>query len=436
MSTQWRSGSGLREAQRTLAGAKDSQIERVVAVIDSMAERGAADQLIAPLRPLLARIRPPRPLRFTRLLFLALDPLIVDAPRWRRGGLTVPRTALEPLAQSVREGMEEELRTAIDRLIINRTTRDSEIVREAGALLWPAASRILCAAPPASAWSATGLPATDYEPLARAIGTALAHASPLRELTDQKPSSQAACEKALEPFLRAAVLHGDQTLGRVVALVLDAMPDAAPVLRLAGAAAGLSDSAVRKAADRGSELLLDRLESDGGARSVSGPTLAEAGDAIRRLAVFLDGIEHDAASPERRSRIAQIRGQVQASCNTRFASALKSDLLDRLQDADAAPSNEMMAQLEITARDLRRLESAARRVGGGDSYDALLRRVSQELASQRTGAGLSLADRVRMIEILTGPDEALALFAAERDGGDTVGSLGQGQDETRSQAIA
>src|SRR6185437_13356228 len=91
-----------REMQRNLIAARDEQITRVVAVVDALADRSAADALIAPLRPRLQQLRPPRPIRLARLLFLPLDPLIVPAPRWRPGDPLVPRTALTPLADLVR----------------------------------------------------------------------------------------------------------------------------------------------------------------------------------------------------------------------------------------------------------------------------------------------------------------------------------------------
>src|SRR5689334_24255463 len=84
----------IREVARGLASARDEQIMQVVAMVDAMPNRGPADQLIAPLRPRLARLRPPRPLRFARLLFLPLDPLIVPAARWRAEQPTIPRTVI------------------------------------------------------------------------------------------------------------------------------------------------------------------------------------------------------------------------------------------------------------------------------------------------------------------------------------------------------
>jgi hypothetical protein len=160
----------LRELQHRLAGAQDGLIERIVAMVDALPERGAADRLIAPLRPRLAQLRPARPLRFCRLLFLPLDPLIVPGPKWRPMSLTIPRTVLEPLAVSVLDAMRPDARAAVEAVIAGRTTRDIETVRKAGALLWPAAGRILCAAPASRTWHTTELPVAEHPALARGVG--------------------------------------------------------------------------------------------------------------------------------------------------------------------------------------------------------------------------------------------------------------------------
>ena len=67
----------IREVTRGLAAARDAQILQAVAMVDAMPERGAADEIVAPLRSRLARLRPPRPLRFARLLFLPLALLLI-----------------------------------------------------------------------------------------------------------------------------------------------------------------------------------------------------------------------------------------------------------------------------------------------------------------------------------------------------------------------
>jgi hypothetical protein len=48
-------------------------------------------------------------------------------------------------------------------------------------------------------------------------------------------------------------------------------------------------------------------------------------------------------------------------------------------------------------------------LGGSDDYDAQLRDAAA--AVRAVGASMSLAGRVRLVEILAGPDAALALLA-------------------------
>ena len=78
----------LRRLHHGLSTAPDMQIAKVVAVVDALEVRGAADEMIEPLRPRLPQLRLPRPLRFSRLLFMPLDVLIVSNPAWRRDAPT------------------------------------------------------------------------------------------------------------------------------------------------------------------------------------------------------------------------------------------------------------------------------------------------------------------------------------------------------------
>src|ERR1700733_13843109 len=141
------SGRAIRELGRRLAEAPDAEVARAVAVVDQLPERGGADQLIELLRPRLARMRPPRPLRFTRLLFLPLEQLIVAPPRWQPQLPTIPRSVLTPLSATVREGLGAGAAT-IDGLIEAASAPHAEIVARAGNLLWRRAAGVLAAAPP------------------------------------------------------------------------------------------------------------------------------------------------------------------------------------------------------------------------------------------------------------------------------------------------
>uniref|UniRef100_UPI0018E01F0B hypothetical protein n=1 Tax=Roseomonas rosulenta TaxID=2748667 RepID=UPI0018E01F0B len=91
-----------RRLTHAVASASDAALARVVAVFDRMADRREADRLLDAARPRLRRLRPPRPIAFTRLLFLPLDGVIVEARAWKRADGGVPRSALPALGDAVR----------------------------------------------------------------------------------------------------------------------------------------------------------------------------------------------------------------------------------------------------------------------------------------------------------------------------------------------
>jgi hypothetical protein len=172
----------MRKLVRELASARDAQIAQVVALIDSMQERGTADALIEPLRARLRQLRPERPLRFGRLLFLPLDPVIADGRGWRPGMPSVPRPALGPLLAIAQRGLAVQ---QIEAEIRGRSHGDAAAVRRAGGLLWPQAAALLKAAvsaPTDRAWNEAGLPADAFAPVIRGVACLLSQAVRLMTL--------------------------------------------------------------------------------------------------------------------------------------------------------------------------------------------------------------------------------------------------------------
>ena len=171
----------IRGIRHQVAEADDEKVRRIVALLDQQPAPAAVQAILEPLRPRLAILRPPRPLRFERLLFLPLDPLIVRTPDWRPGASTIPRSILAPVGKTVRAELGQR-GTEIDGLIAGRNTYDATVITEAGDLLWPHAALILADAPPPIGWDATGLPPSVYPALARAIASVLHRTLRLRDL--------------------------------------------------------------------------------------------------------------------------------------------------------------------------------------------------------------------------------------------------------------
>lgn len=403
----WLPHRELGELHKSLASAQDSQISKLVAMVDRLQDRGVVDDLVAPFRPRLALMRPARPLRFIRLLFTPLDPLIVPAPRWRPGAPCLPRTALAALAQAAHDTMAEEARQ-IDGMIAGRTTRDIAAIAQVGALLWPCAAQALVRSTAPPAWKQTGLPASVYPAIALNTAAVLDQVLTLQTLRAEAELGVPVRFASLLTMLRQVNAGRPEALGLLIALILARLPEAAPLLRKAGQEiGGAAAASVRAATEQAKSSLLERLEAEGGAESiVVRADLAEAGAEVRRIETLLRGMEADGGG----YRTGEIRRRLDAVCRTRFANGLQSDFLQPLETLGPDADDMAVIQLEEAARGLRELGAEGRRFGSGELYDTLLRQTTDAVKAMAPSGALKAADKVRLVEILAGPDEAWAVL--------------------------
>jgi hypothetical protein len=409
------SNPAIREVSRGLAEARDAQILKVVAMVDAMPNRGAADQLIAALRGRLAQLRPPRPLRFARLLFLPLDPLIVSAARWRVEQPTIPRSAIPSIAASVATDLGAVGRK-VTAMIEGRTTQDLEVVATAGAELWLAAAQLLADAKQPADWETTGLGAQLLKPLARRIAALLFQAERLHRWTSDAAQGLAPPEAhQVQAMLENAIRRDPDTQPMIIALLLARIPEVAPVLlRVATALGQRGGTVMRHAGDQAADMLLKQLEVPGGTEAhLGGHDLAEAGVTVRRLTSLLGALQDEALSPDRRDRLVEVRERIKAGCQALFTERLATDLLDPLRACTLESGREAGWELETAARGLRALETEARRAGGDKTYDVLLGRAADAVREITENGGLERVGGLRLMEIVAGPEVALALFGEE-----------------------
>ena len=388
----------LRHVQRALLSASDHQLTRIVGLLDRLTGRGNADSLIAPVRGRLAQLRPARPLAFARLLFTPLDPLLVQAPQWSRGGLGLPRTALLPLAAQVRAGLGG-LATDVEAVIRGGYADDAALVMRAGTLLWPAAAAVLDQARPPAEWNeATGLGPADHTTIARCAACVLSEAVWIQATL--RACAEGMCPDAdeLHLWLEAATSRHPGPPGALLAVLMARMPGAVALIGTAGSQPGSGARHAEAAID----FLLERLET-----SVNpGPDPTDPAAALHCAAALLDGLEAPGPGqrPSRKPRIERLRRALDQRCQARFTENLDSQVLAPLADAVAQGE---VATLEEPARRLRRLETAGRRLGSGDHYERMLHAAARQIGEGEPG---SLVERARLVEILAGPDAALALL--------------------------
>ena len=395
-------GEAMRAVRRQLTAADGCKIAQVVAMVDALPARGQADALIAALRPRLAGMHLPRPLGFTRLLFTPLDPVLLPGHAWRRGSPALPRTALAPLGAIVRAGMAEAAAGLSERLA-RRTASEGAVVLAEGRMLWPAGAAILADAPMPPDWQAqSGLAEADFGPVCAAVGTALAHAVALVAPAEGDSARIAA---SLSKAARAPAT-ADAVLAVFAALALTRLQGAEARLdAIENQADPAARPAIRRARAQGMAFVLDRLASPAGMAG----DVVQAAECVQRDAALLEELT-GRAQPGQRSQLHQVRVAMDERCRARFQAAVDADLAADAPDGpDGTHSDEGVLALERAARALHRFEQAARRIGGGEFYDRALRDAAARIAAPDAGA-LHRMDRARLVELLLGPDAAMAML--------------------------
>lgn len=401
----------LAAMTEALAGGPDARLTRVTALIDALPERGAADAVIAPLRGRLRQIRPPRPLRFERLLFLPLDPLIVAAGHWEAGQPAVPRPLIAPIARLVRGGLGPGC-AGIETAIAGRDVADEPAVSRLGGQLWPAAAAVLRQAYAEAireAAACLGVPEAAAGPMLSGIVAVLGQATRLHALALEVRAGLAARPETLHVVLDAAATDGVDAWSMILALLLARVADAQLVLQSAAARAACWGSPeLKQATDRAVALALCRLRSSAetGGR-IADAELVEAAAEVERTAALIDG---PASRKLGEAELASLRRRVHAQCCARFEASLQSSLLQPLCLAAPASAATTIPQLEATARELRRFEGQARGFGGAEQYDEMLLTAAEQVRTIEADGPLNLIDKVRMVEILAGPEAALKLL--------------------------
>jgi hypothetical protein len=372
-----------------LLPAADARLRRAVAIVDALPERGEADALIAPLRPRLAELRPPRPITLTRLLFIPVERLIAPSTTWHESSPAIPRSTLAVLGTEVRTALGEQAAAELQAQMSGHSMDEAATVAACGAVLWPRAGALLPGRPVPHGWSTvTGLPATAYPAITAPLAVLLAEGVALHHLTRR---SNAAAQAEADRLLRHAEPHGPAASAMMLALLLRLLPGARHLLQSV-------DPAV---ADRAMAFVLAGLH--GGVPPDAPP--AEAADQVRRSAVMLEELEVAAGTVERPARMQMLRMAREAlagQCHTQLTMAA-----DRLTGPAEPPrgSAGFMA-MEDTARAMRRLDAIGRRLGGPEGFDQALSGAAERLAADRR---LPQMARLRLAEILLGADAALAL---------------------------
>jgi hypothetical protein len=404
-------GSDVRQLRSQLANAEDAKIHRVLEFVDSLAKRGEADAMIAPLRVRLAKLKPRRKVNFARLLFLPFEPLIVAPADWNREPSNIPRTALGTLARYVQDNHSTETVGSGLTVSTDLFADDLKCLLGVGGRVWPAAAEVLrsLTAAPRDWSSETGLQNQDFTAIRSALQVLLPLAAPLIQMAVNAKAGTDPEPEQLLAMLDAVAPAGSAVMAMFIAMCLNWLPRPGIFIKIADQFANAKGhAAIAATADNAVELVLSRIERS----STSKADLASTADEMRRVAVLLDDLTANSPNkPGRQTRVEQVRKSVDSVCRENFATEIDSAFLapcGRIAMADEGA----IEDFENTARTLRRYEAVARRFGGAEFYDARMQSAAQALTPRKEEAMMARVSRVRLIEILRGSDAAAAAMKA------------------------
>jgi hypothetical protein len=382
-----------RSLTRDLRGASDAQLSQVLKLIDAMPSRGTADALIEGLRPRLAKLRPERPLGLARVLFAPLDTLIVAPREWQPGSVTIPRSALSLIAHPVLASFPA-LRAKLEPTLKGALATDADTVVAVGGQLWPAAAPIIAKLGAPNNWRGqTGLPEAEWFELRDSVAAILARAVQIEAVVADMGG-----DNTLERLLASASSCRTPALVRLMRILLARHPRPGEVIALLShfhepAWRVAVEATLNNVAEAGFDLF---------ERSAGESSEAAAARAMQ-LAAMLEAVD----TPARHRAVQDVRTKVSAACQERLASVLQDGLVGTLV---TARSRDDVFALERSARNAAKLEAASRALDPQSRAHALLRTAAATVAGVRA-EGLDEVDRIRLIEILVGPEEAVAAAA-------------------------
>jgi hypothetical protein len=391
---------------RRASFASDSVLHQVVAVLEAVPSRAVLDPIIEAARPRLKLLRPPRPITFTRILFMPFDGAVVPLKEWDATSAKLPRPALQPIADALREAMAPEVQQ-ISANLSGRNFFDVLQVDAAGRTLWAEAARLAPSLTLPGGLPSAGLNAAQSRALlaraaaiwrhAEAIWEAklAAFSGPSPELVIAALKGPAQESQAVFGLALTSLLHRAQSPGSVLAT-----------------AARLSPIAGSIADDKLAELEREPLQS------------LPAEDAVRAAHQAEEFVmlikELETAPPghikDRRVVIRPILDKLRNLIFETTSKIYERQFLPALQDPNSKRRAAVIINTEYLARALRRLEDAGRRAGAFETFDRLQLAYRQKLKASLDaldGGGLQRHDVIRMAEILLGSEKAMAMTQAE-----------------------
>lgn len=415
---------GLASLSQALSTACDRQLIAVLALVDASPARAAVDALLGSVRPRLWLLRPPRRLSLRRVLTVPLEALLAEPDLCPPAGIRLPRSLLPALFAVVEPGLDSLLRAEIESGCQRCTTAELDELLRLGHRLWPAAAAVLQQAllDPRGLYrwlAARGIETAAFNDHCHALlallrhGDRLAQALLAREGRLSDPGTAAAPHRTL---LLQVAEEGGLAFRSVAASLLLRAPSPDIVVRMiAQARLSLQRPALLEVVEEVVGVLAQELGMLPEAPRQLPDSLAERRSELAlRLAMIISELSGQG------TRLEALAADAGEALVRQFGITLDAAVLAPLEGLSAAgfAETETVGAIEAAARAARRMEVAGRAMGRGGIFAVALAAartrilaIARQSPAVADGSGaIALPDLVRLLEILSGPDAALAMI--------------------------
>ncbi|MCX7369902.1 MAG: hypothetical protein NTX90_13615 [Alphaproteobacteria bacterium] len=358
--------------------ASDAALEKIVMLVDRLANPEIHERLLGPSLRRLKRLRPPRPASLMRLLFLPISGALIDAPQWRRSDGRVPRSALGPLLQSLSRVIGPQTE-AISIQLRGGSLDDIKLVDRCGRQLWNLAADAAPRLSLSPSWASVGLSEQDFDAVRNLAGALWRHAGPLWDGMQQVGGVFSA---AVETLLQRAARPSN-----FLSLIRD----------LPTQVSGMIEDALNLWVGAS---LTEIAEDD----FATGARLA------REIGVIIVALEEQpkiTAKIDARELVSH-RRNLELFCRSSYREVVSVHVTKAL--LELAPDHSVeLGEIEAMARVARSLEETGKRFGPPQSYAALqdeFRAQMEKLRQNDANAAVTPMEIARIEEILIGQEEA------------------------------
>jgi hypothetical protein len=378
--------------------ASDAALEKIVTLVDRLANPEIHERLLGPSLRRLKRLRPPRPASLMRLLFLPISGALVDAPQWRRSEGRVPRSALGPLLESVSLVIGQQTETLSIQLR-GGSIDDSKLVDRCGRQLWHLAADAAPRLRLNPSWSRAGLGEQDFDAIMNLAGALWRHAGPLWDGIQQIGSD-------CPPEVLRASLIGPANEGRLVfsaamETLLQRAARPSNFLSLVRDLPSQVSGMIEDALNRWVSVTLPGLEED------DFTTGARLAGEMGLIIAALEGQPRITAKIDARELVSH-RRNLELFCRSSYREVVSVHVTNALLELPTDHSGEL-GEIEAMARVARSLEGTGRRFGPPQSYTALqdeFRAQMEKLRRNEANAAVTPMEIARIEEILIGGEAA------------------------------